>query len=101
MLQGRQRRGLVSRHEAFLSGQKKSLTLHDGFLPETGAGNKKKGENLQSEKAGERRKMLTGNTWTGLCRHESFLSEKEKTFLRTREPLLGRRVSHYDNYKLI
>ena len=36
---------------------------------------------------------LSGGRRTALSRHESFLSEKEKTFFRTKEPLLGKRVS--------
>ena len=69
-----------------VASRRGDLTRHRSFIYDRPP--QARGDNVVSPQKG----ALSQDSKTVLTRHESFLLEKEKTFFRVKEPLLGKRV---------
>ena len=76
------RKGGVTRHGSF---------HYEGAPP--GRGDKNNIVSYPENVVPDQKVVLTDDSRTVISRHESFLSEKEKTFFRLKEPLLGKKVN--------
>ena len=78
------RKGGVTRHGSF---------HYEGAPPGRGDKNSIVTVSYPENVVPDQKMVLTDDSRTVLSRHESFLSEKEKTFFRLKEPLLGKKVN--------